>query len=91
MYSLLQSLCDRLDERRARRLRERYGRSGWLVSWLRLEDGSWLARLSSPDLPDTCERTGRTRSEAIRRADEALLRLLHLGMCPRKKHTKSSL
>jgi hypothetical protein len=67
-----------LDEGRARRLRRDFGRRGRLLSWRRESDGSWRARLSCPDLPRTIERAGRTRSEAIDRADRARARILAL-------------
>jgi hypothetical protein len=69
---------ERLDEARARRLRRDFGRRGRLLSWRREADGSWRARLSCPDLPRTVERAGRTRSEAIDRADRVRSRILAL-------------
>jgi hypothetical protein len=71
-------LVDRLDERGARRLRHVLGQDRWLVSWERADDGRWRARLSCPVLITTLERTGRSRTEAIRRATRALAHLLAL-------------
>jgi hypothetical protein len=76
MDTALQSMIDEYDERFARRRRQRYGLRGWLVSWYRQPGGRWLARLSCPDQPDTVERLGRTRCEAINRADAALRHVL---------------
>jgi hypothetical protein len=72
----LPSAFDRYDERRARRLRQAFGRRGRLLSWHRQPDGSWRARLSCADLPRTIERAGRSRGEAIDRADHGLKRVL---------------
>jgi hypothetical protein len=69
---------ERFDEGRARRLRRDFGRAGRLLSWRREADGSWRARLSCPDLPRTIERAGRTRAEAIDRADRVRSRILAL-------------
>lgn len=76
--SIVRAVWDRLDERRARRRRARLGRRLWLVSWQRGDGGGWWARLSSPSLLYTLERTGRTRSQAIDRAVRALTRILDL-------------
>jgi hypothetical protein len=65
-------LFDRRDERLARRRRDELGHAAKLVSWQRLPDRRWRARLSCSDWPDTIERAGRTRCEAIERADNAL-------------------
>lgn len=72
MRPLLNHLRDRLDERRARRARTRLGHRRWLVSWRRTGRGAWLARLSCPEVPETVEQAGRTRSEAIAAAVAAL-------------------
>jgi hypothetical protein len=72
MQDFLDRFRDKRDDQRARVLRANYGRRGWLVSWRRLEDGSWLARLSCPEWPETVEATGATRCRAILRADWAL-------------------
>ena len=69
-------LLDRLDEGRARRIRERYGRRGMLLSWQRDASERWLARLSSPEHPRTIELTGPTRIGAIARASRSLARRL---------------
>jgi len=46
------------------------------VSWHRVGDGPWLARLSCPSLASTLERTGTSRTKAIGRAARALTLLL---------------
>jgi len=69
-------LLDRLDEGRARRIRERYGRRGMLLSWQRDASERWLARLSSPEHPRTIELSGPTRIGAIARASRSLARRL---------------
>lgn len=69
-------LWDWRDDRRARRLRRDYGHHGWLVSWRRLRDDRWLVRLSCPERPETIARRGRSRTEAIRRADAVLRRAI---------------
>jgi hypothetical protein len=71
-------MIDRLDERRAVRLRAVLGKDRWLVSWQYEGDRRWRARLSCSLLVSTLERTGRTRTEAIGRAAQALDRLLTL-------------
>ncbi len=77
MPMFLRSLTDQQDERLARRRREALGRARWLVSWMPSERGGpWLARLSCPQWPDTVESTGRTRCEAISRAELILNRAL---------------
>lgn len=76
MMNWIARLQDWRDDRRARRLRWDYGHRGWLVSWREAGDQRWLARLSCPERPETIERGGRTRIEAIRQADDALRRAL---------------
>ncbi len=75
-------IVDSVDERRALRLRDNFGRRRWLVSWhLQPESPGtrrWLARLSCPSLVFTLERTGKTRTEAIESAARALVQLLAL-------------
>lgn len=71
MPSYLERRRDQQDDHEARRLRDEHGRRGWLLSWYRRDDG-WNARLSCPDDPDTHERQGPTRAEAIRSVVEAL-------------------
>jgi hypothetical protein len=73
-------IADRMDERRARRLRFQLGRRRWLVSWQRQSDGRWLARLSCPSLVFTLERTGTTRTAAIARALRTLDVILSLRL-----------
>ena len=76
MMHWIARLQDWRDDRGARRLRWDYGHRGWLVSWRCVGGERWLARLSCPDRPETIERDGRTRLEAIREADAALRRAL---------------
>jgi hypothetical protein len=73
-------IIDRVDERHARQIRIRFGQRRWLVSWHRdkVKVGHWRARLSCPLILFTLERTGKTRTEAIERAAEALEQLLVL-------------
>jgi hypothetical protein len=74
---VMTSLLDEIDEERARRLRSELGQQRrWLVSWQGAEGGSWTARVSGPDYPETIERTGLTRAHAIELAAEALGRCL---------------
>lgn len=68
----LDALRDELDGELARRYRRALGKRRWLVSWAEEADGLWLARLSGPEYPDTVERTGRSRAEAIATAARAL-------------------
>jgi hypothetical protein len=74
-YTLVMLLLDRIDEYRARRLRIRFGRKRWLLSWQPDPDGRWRARLSGPGLARTIERTAGTRSRAIRRSARAMERI----------------
>lgn len=74
---------DRLDERLARLRREAFGRRGWLLSWQRRPDGSWLARLSGPGLARTIERSARTRSCAILRTARVMARIRAFRAQPR--------
>ena len=73
MPALFPRFLDALDERRARRFRQRLGREGKLISWRAVDGdgGGWMARFSGPAWPSTIERTGATRSRAIRRAELA--------------------
>jgi hypothetical protein len=71
-------VADRMDERRARRLRFQLGQRRWLVSWQRRSDGRWLVRLSCPSLVFTLERTGKTRTAAIAQAVRTLDAILAL-------------
>ena len=68
---LMDSLLDEIDEERAKRLRHEFGQRRWVLSWIRADD-AWMARLSAPGVPETIERTGRTRIEAIERTAVAL-------------------
>ena len=63
---------DEHDEQWARWMREELGRKRWLLSWHALDDASWLARLSSPDWPETVEMIGLSRCHAIGQAHRAL-------------------
>jgi hypothetical protein len=72
MRSLWKSWLDRRDNRRARRRRQALGRRRWLVSWYPRRDGWWVARISGPDDPETVERAGASRIDAIDRAERAL-------------------
>ncbi len=62
------------DETKACHRRDLLGLAGSLVSWLAQEDGSWLARLSGPGLVETVEATGKTRVDAIRKAESEFAR-----------------
>jgi hypothetical protein len=70
--TFLGRLLDRRDERLARQRREELGHCLRLVSWQRLPGRRWRARLSCEEWPETIERAGRTRREAIERAEHAL-------------------
>ncbi len=84
MLGPLVRLLDRLDERRASRLRRAWGPKGRLVSWRRIDAGGWNARLSGPEWPETIERHGRTRRAAILRAAVVLEARAGLGEdCPK--------
>ncbi|GAC1315897.1 MAG: hypothetical protein NVSMB14_15520 [Isosphaeraceae bacterium] len=72
----MKNMIDARDDRIAREMREAFGRCGWLVSWHRHRDDSWLARLSCPDIVETVEEFGRTRREAIVLAEAELTRRL---------------
>ncbi len=74
--TLLELLRGCRDERHARALRDAFGRRRWLLSWHPDLGGCWCARLSCPEWPETVERHGPTRREAIDRAAEALARLV---------------
>jgi hypothetical protein len=75
---------DHVDEHRARQLRFRLGQRRWLVSWQRLNDGRWLARLSCPSLVFTLERSGKTRTAAIAHAIRTLDAILSLRLVLRR-------
>lgn len=66
---------DQWDDHWAVRRRAVLARRRWLVSWTRREDGSWLARVSAPELPVTIERAGKSRRLAIQRATKYLAEL----------------
>lgn len=70
-------VMDNVDQSRAVRLRNEYGRVNWLVSWYPQEDGFWLARLSCPSVQDTVEALGQSRCLAIDSATRHILDLLH--------------
>jgi len=76
MLSLVRSLIDARDRRRAQRLQRMLGARRWLISWQPRPDGRWTARLSCPELPVTIARHGRTRCQAARNASRALRLLL---------------
>jgi hypothetical protein len=61
----LEGILNDIDEQRAKKLRHEFGQRLWILSWHPSEQGTWLARLSGPGCPETIERTGRTRAEAI--------------------------
>jgi hypothetical protein len=77
-WPLTRALLDRSDERRARRLRARFGPLGRLLSWQPEPTGGWRSRLSSPGLVYTIERVGATRVAAIERTLLARERILKL-------------
>jgi hypothetical protein len=66
-----------VDQKRAVKLRNEYGRVGWLLSWYPQEDDFWLVRLSSPNYRETVEALGQSRCLAIDSATRHLLDLLH--------------
>jgi len=70
-------VMDNVDQARAVRIRNEYGRVRWLVSWYPQEDGFWLARLSCPTIAETVEALGQSRCLAIDSATRHLLDLLH--------------
>ncbi|MEO6808212.1 MAG: hypothetical protein ABI353_03770 [Isosphaeraceae bacterium] len=70
---------DRQDDNLARSLREEFGEMQWLVSWTRLDDGAWLARLSGPGVSRTVEAVGPSRCEAIRDASSIAAQVLDLA------------
>ncbi len=78
MTNLLWFFCrERRDERRASRLRADFGHRGWIVSWRRGRiAGRWVARLSCSSFPETVERQGKSRRQAIERAAAAMGELL---------------
>jgi len=76
LTTFLSRLLDRRDDCQARRRRDELGRSLKLVSWQRLPDRRWRARLSCDEWPETIVRAGRTRCEAIDQAERALQVLL---------------
>ena len=64
---------DSVDEARAVRLRNEYGRVRWIVSWHAQENGMWLARLSAPGIDDTVEAVAESRCDAIQGATRMVL------------------
>lgn len=80
---MVDALMDEIDEERARRLRREFGQRRWILSWMPTENARWMARVSGPGHPDTVERTGRTRAEAIvaasRFLEARLIRIRSLG------------
>jgi hypothetical protein len=79
---------DRIDIRRAEKMRKEYGAVGWLVSWEKDEENNfWIARLSCPQWPTTVEGFGHgTRCVAIDSATRHLLDLLHKQSQEQKKY-----
>jgi hypothetical protein len=75
-WAAIRWAVDCFDERHARRRLADFGKRRWLVSWYRGVEGGWRARLSCPSLPYTIERAGKSRSEAIQRAEIVLCRIL---------------
>jgi hypothetical protein len=75
---LMVSLLDEIDEERAKHLRTAFGRLRWILSWHWADSGAWNARLSAPGHPETLEREGRTRLDAIERAEIAMRQALEL-------------
>jgi hypothetical protein len=75
-FRLVKHVLDALDERRARRLRDEFGRRLWLLSWHQQPDRRWRARLSGPGLVCTIERSARTRRRAIGRTARAMSRIM---------------
>jgi len=73
-------LFDGVDEDRAMKLRIHFGQRRWVVSWEPREDGTWLARISSPGVSRTIVRHGRTRVEAIDRAARTLQQAVNLRL-----------
>jgi hypothetical protein len=75
---LMASLLDEIDEERARSLRQAFGQDRWILSWLKADTGLWTARLSAPGHPETLECEGRTRLDAIERAEITMRQALEL-------------
>lgn len=73
-----EEVSNRIDESRAVRLRNEYGRVYWLLSWEQDENTElWIARLSCPSFEETIEGIGQTRCLAIDNATRFLLNKLH--------------
>lgn len=70
---------DRKDENLARSLRQELGEMQWLVSWTRLDDEAWLARLSGPEVTRTIEAVGPSRYQAIQKACTIAANVLELA------------
>ena len=74
----LLNLWNQHDESIAKKYRADFGLKGWLLSWQLTEDGFWQARISTPALPYSIGRTGRSRFQAIDRAYRAMGAMLAL-------------
>lgn len=77
MMAAFSETMDNVDRMRAERIRNEYGRVGWLVSWHWQEDEMWLVRLSCPKIDRTYEALGLTRCQAVDSATRSLLDALH--------------
>jgi hypothetical protein len=75
---LMDKLLDEIDEERAKILRNGYGQLRWILSWVRADSGGWTARLSTSNHPETLECEGRTRVDAIKRAEISMRQALGL-------------
>jgi hypothetical protein len=75
----LLNLWNQHDESIAKKYRADFGLKGWLLSWQLTEDGFWQAKISTPALPYSIGRTGRSRFQAIDRAYRAMGALLALS------------
>lgn len=89
MNPLMKNMIDARDDRIAREMREAFGRAGWLVSWQRHTDDSWMARVSCPEVVETVEEFGRTRREAIVLAEAELTRRLSRQIRERQREQES--
>lgn len=68
-WTWIARVIDTRDRSRARGFQASFGRRGWLLSWRLGQDGVWRAGLSSPEWPRTISTRGRSRCEAIHRAE----------------------
>jgi hypothetical protein len=72
-----QQRVDKVDLTRAERIRNEYGRVGWLVSWHMVSDDKWLARVSCPQIDRTFVGMDRSREKAIHNATKKILNELN--------------